>query len=1166
MRRYAAHLALSCACLFALVLPDTRAAEASAPDSDQRHATLKSLANDLSRLIKAGAQKPEAAGTGGDAKSDERAAQAADTARFEFERLAEADQPRNYQVASISHTLYRLAADAPDLYRLLLADATIQSRLFEVERAFETPFFADAQSNAGATALLEQVRDLVQDMAPEEPGTNPEEDDDERPSKDKIINRQQLDAALEGLGEALGRANQIPVPRLLAQIVLVEAAKFLHGRLISEATAKEVAIAKDLIRHLGEGGKWQAHGLYRHFATLDPEDAATATGLGEVLLQTVCKSAAGADYACLTTLSLLQFHYQTLQDRSLVMKTRARLDDALQQHQKLRLALSPPSPEGNDGGAEQQDAAFQLLGLIPRLDDFGRGGADGLFRKWNELQAISYWLVKGTANRPNDLMRLLSKQRRSMFSSGIEPEMIAIAAFARAIALADGKTALAAIAMIRNEAAEMTKGAPSDDPRLLKLMVQLDAMELLAWQADGNLTRSRQVAQRINSSIKPVLTRRQAAAKAVMPTCTQPASTDAFVVVNGVPEDYFDSVYAATTQLQMKWDLNEGKRVALPRVYAALAQDVRDLFRPPIAPRRGFKDDEDERPKPLSPAEFVIKWEELYRPALRGNSRELRRAAATVKCLLGLPALEPLLAADFVNKDGAGRAELAKALYALLDDSSTLTGRPSPVADDDFRLLQLVSILHAHQGISAAVARSAFPAEVREKVRQAEVGIAKLERSTDSFRSIVNFVKIGAGQGDAMFSMMELAGAYPEAYAKYAELKQQSIATLGEATGALGSDEAAVLFARAGEKLLAVVVRKSGGTVIPIKLPVSRLQTNLSTLLASIRQPGDGANSLPSTFRADAAWTVYQQVFQPLEGQLAGASTVYLVGGELLGGLPFQTLLTSQPPPQDKVDFSTYRRLSWLGDKFAFVSLPSIHSLKRLADKNRPEAAAKLWGVGEAAISGATLQAMKLSGIPETGQLLAKASKGGDLQPLLRADATYANFASRGGTLSKADIVLINSHTLPAGQGERFGTKDPAIVLAPSGQNNVLGADLLTPIKVVELSMPVRLTVLLACETAGGAASRQAQPFAGLVNAFFFSGADTVLATAQAVNSAISEDLAVHFLRLVRDDRLSSAQALQHASAAARCPDDASPCAAGEKFVWGHPAYWSHFMLVGSGR
>lgn len=1165
MHRCIAHLALACACLLASVLPRVRAAEAPTPDSAQRSAALRSLAKEISQRIKVEAQKPPSARIGGDAKSEMRAF-AIDSAQIEFDLIAKAAEPSKTQLGYIENALFRLATKAPNIYRSLLADATIRIGLFEAEQALATPIFADGQSIASAAALSEQVGRLAQDMAAEELGTKAERDEaDDRLSSSKIVDRLELDEALQGLGEALGSANQLPIPRSLAPVVLVEATKFLHGRLISEAKTKEFEFAKDLMRYLGKGNRWQAHNLFRHFSTPDPDDAALAAGLGEIYLQTHCTSAASADYACISTLSLLQFHYQTLQDRSRVMKTRVRLDDALKQNLKLRLALSQPGPQGDEGGLEWEDAVGQLLSSIPRLDDVGRDGAEVMLKKWIELQAVSYWLVKAAAKNPKDLARVLASQQPSFFSSGIEPAMITAVALSGALALADGKTALMAVAMLRSEVTEMADGVVSDDPRLLKSMVQLDVMELLAWQAENNMPRSRQIARQVQSRVAPFLTHEQAAADGAMPTCQPPARTDAFEG-DSARTDFFESVRTAIMQLQMQWDLTEGKRVALPLVYTLLAQDVRDLFKLRSARTLSRSNgDEAEQPEPLSPAQFVVKWKELYRPALDGHPAQLRQAAATVKCLLGLPGLEPQLAADFANKDSAGRAELAKALYMLLDDSGTLA--QTQVADGDFRLLQLVSVLQAHQGISAAAARSAFPADVREKVRQAEVGIAKLGRSMESFRSMMNFGKL-VDQGNGMLSLLEVAGDYPEAYAKYAELKQQSIATLGGVTGALGGDEAAVLFSRAGEKLLAVVVRNSGGTIVPIKVPVSMLQVNVSTLLASIRQPSDRANSLPSTFRADAAWTIYQQVFQPLEVSLGGVSTVYLIGGELLGGLPFQTLLTARPPPQNKIDFSTYRRLSWLGDRFAFVSLPSMHSVKRLADTPRQEAPARLWGIGEASISGATLRAMKLEGIPETGQLLAKASRGGDPQPLLGASATYANFASqsRSDTLSKADIVLINSHTLPAGQGERFGTKDAAIVLAPSGQDNRLGADLLTPTRVVELSMPVRLTMLLACETAGGTSAGQAQPFAGLVNAFFFSGADTVLATAQAVNSAISEDMAVHFLRLVRADSMSSAKALQRASVEVRCPDDASTCAAGKKFVWGHPAYWSQFMLVGSGR
>jgi hypothetical protein len=779
MHRCVAYLALACACLFASVLPRVRAAEAPTPDSAQRAAALRSLATEVSQRIKAETQKPPGAGTGGDPKSKKRAV-AADSAQFEFDRFAKAAEPSKNQLTSIGNTLYMLAAHAPDIYRSLLADATIRSGLFEAERSFATPFFADGQSIVRATALWEHLGHMAQDMAAEEPDKKAELDEaDDRPSSSKIVSRLELDASLKGLGEALGSANLLPIPRSLAPVVLVEATKFLHGRLIFEAKTKEFEFAKELMLYLGESNKWQARNLFLHFATLEPDDAALAAELGEIYLRTHCTSAASADYACLSTLSLLQFHYQTLQDRSRVVKTRIRLDDALKQNLKLKLALSKPGHQGNEGDREREGAVGQLLSLIPRLDDFGRDGAEGMLRKWNELQADSYWLVKAAGKYPKDFARVLASQRRSYFSGGTEPVMITAAAFSRALALADGKTALVAIAMLRSQATEMTEGAASDNPEWLQMIIQLDIMELLAWQAENNMPRSRQIGQRIQSRIAPILTRKLTAEDSFMPTCPPPARTDPFVM-DSAQTDFFESVHTAITQLQIQWDLKEGKRVALPLVYTILAQDVRDLFKPrSVRTLRRSNGDEDKQPEPLSPAQFVVKWVELYRPALGGHPGQLRQAATTVKCLLGLPGLEPQLAADFVNKDSAGRAELAKALYTLLEDSGTLA--QTKVADGDFRLLQLVSVLQAHLGISAAAARSAFPGEIREKVRQAEVGIAKLKRNMDSFRNMVNLAKLG-DQGNDMFSLLEIAGAYPEAYAKYAELKQQSIATLGGVT------------------------------------------------------------------------------------------------------------------------------------------------------------------------------------------------------------------------------------------------------------------------------------------------------------------------------------------------------------------------------------------------
>lgn len=1154
MQRYFPFLVFSSIYLLALILSDAHAESSPTPEPTDCSMGLKLLARDLSQLME---KQLQALGGDRDTRLHQPISSPQSTvqySQFALDRIANKPKPGNPDFASIGSVLSSLAIEAHDIYRSLLADPSIRGRLFECEQAFQTPIFSDDRSNAHTKALLVQVRLLAKNLVPEEPDMKIEHIEIVRSRNSEIRNRQELDAALQNLGEALDNTNELPIPRGHINTVLVEAIKFLHVHLISEVKRKELEFGKDLMRFLGDRHPRQAYNLFWHFAAVEPDDT-IAAGLGETFLQTHCKSASSSDYLCLITLSQLLFHYQSLHDTNHLRTTRTRLDEALKHNLKLRHAPT------QTGAQDNKDAVSELLSVVPRLklDDLGDAHkAKDVIRQLSEFQAVSYLLIKVVAMNPQQLERVLPKQFLQ----------INVMALMRSIALGDGKIAQLANSIVRSKFVEMVEEEDTNHLELLQARVELDVMELMAWQLSNNLPQSRWVAQRIKSTIAPFLPQRRVDEDVSIPTCPPPADKDAFVVHSAQP-DYFESVRNLITPLEIQWDLKEGKRILLQRVYTALAQDIRDLFRP--AQSGVFQqsnNDQEELPKPLSPAQFIIQWDGVYRPAFGGNTDKLRQAATTIKCLLGQPNLEMRLSADLINKRSDERVDLAKAIYRLIEDSGTLAKGQAPIADDDFRLLQMISVLKAHAGISAAAARAVFPTKVREQVQQAEASIGKLERRIDSIPAMLKLVEQGSQDIDMLSTLMRVAIDHPDAYAKYSELRQQSVATLSAATETLGSNEAAVLFSSAGEKLLAVVVRKSGGTFIPLKVSVSSLQATVSQLLASLRLPTDRIHSLPSKFRADAAWKVYQQVFHPLESSLAGVSTVYLVGGEVLAGVPFQTLLTAQPPPQDKVDFATYRQLSWLGDRFAFVSLPSMHSLRRLSERSRQDPAAKLWGVGEPAISATTLQTMKLVGIPETARLLAKAGKPSDPQPLLGERATYANFAdqSRSGILSKADIVLINSHTLAAGQGERFGTKDASIVLAPSSPEDRLGADLLPHSKVVEQNLPVRLTMLLACETAGGTSVDHEQPFAGLVNAFFFSGADSVLATVRLVDSEASEDLAINFLHHVRDDRMSSAEALQRAGAEVRCPDDKSSCAAGKKFVWAHPAYWSQFILVGSGR
>lgn len=1182
MYRFTTRLLISGLLLLASPFPIAWASPQEESAASDPASSLRSVSKTLSDLMAAKA----AALRGGDGRADEdesaeTAQRAIEYAQTSFSRIAGKAELGKSEVEGFAYALYRLAKEAPDAYNSLLSDQAIRARLFDVEKRFKVQIFASAQSKARALALADEVLTLgANGTFPEDPESSGEQAGNFfRSRMSGLKSKKEFNASMERLRAALRKSDDIPVPRFDAVITLAQAVQFLHPRLVTEAKPTGGILAMNLMRFAASERPWSAYRLFLHFATLEQVDEKLATEMGESFIQSSCETSASSefDYPCLTTLSLLRLHYGTLLDPIKSRSSELRIVAKIKASARLRQVFSRTTPgkkgtdTSDDSDAAENQAFIELAAFIPRWDQMSDMDLAGAWALMNELQATAYWVVKAGKGNPQRLFQLVSS--RSRMGSEFEPIMVVGMAAIRAVSLKERPTALAAIGMLRTELERMAKDEGIGEVRqMVQLRVRLDILELAVWVTDRNLVQSRLLAQKIRARIEPILKSQGEPVnrKPGLPTCVKPVADDDTVVVNDSDLEFFKDIQLGLAQLQMQWDVKSGKTVPLPMIYSVVTNDIEELFKP--RRERAFSwsgnDDDKGGKKALTPAEFLAAWSS-YRTAFSQHAAERRSTAKLIKCLLSRPEMETQLAIDFVGKGSAERAELGKALYELIDDSGTLLRGGSEIADDDFRLLQILSVLQAQSGISAAAARSVFPnEEVREKVRQSEIGMTMLKDRLESIAGLSSIFELMSKRGD-LFSMLDIALAYPDQFKSYSELKQQSIAAFQEVKDSLGEDEAAVVFASAGKKTLAVVIRRGKGTLVPLDVPVETLRASGAQLLASLRfPPKSSGKTLPAAFRADLAWTVYDKIFRPLEPALAGASTVYLIAGEFLSGIPFQALLNKPPPPQSKIDFASYRKLSWLGDQYAFVTLPSAHALLRAAKAREQDGHARLFGVGAPAIEVSALQLMQLEGIPDTARLLQRTRNRGDPQPLLGEHANNAELtaAARGGVSTGADIVLINSHTLPAGEGERFGTKDVAIVLAPSTKDGFLRADLLAPTKVMELQLPARFVMLLACETAGGRSADHPQPFAGLVNSFFFSGADTVLATVQPVNSAVTEDLAVRFLHHVRGEKMSGAKALQRAAAEIRCPENSGPCAAEEKFVRAHPAYWSQFMLVGSGR
>jgi CHAT domain-containing protein len=129
------------------------------------------------------------------------------------------------------------------------------------------------------------------------------------------------------------------------------------------------------------------------------------------------------------------------------------------------------------------------------------------------------------------------------------------------------------------------------------------------------------------------------------------------------------------------------------------------------------------------------------------------------------------------------------------------------------------------------------------------------------------------------------------------------------------------------------------------------------------------------------------------------------------------------------------------------------------------------------------------------------------------------------------------------------------VLLAPStgpeGEDGLVEAR-----EIVNLRLNADLVVLSACETARGRVA-PGEGVIGLMWSFFIAGAPATLVSQWKVESASSTQLMVGFHQRWNDGRngLSKARALQQAAIEMR-----------RTRQWGHPFYWSGYILVGDGR
>jgi CHAT domain-containing protein len=370
-----------------------------------------------------------------------------------------------------------------------------------------------------------------------------------------------------------------------------------------------------------------------------------------------------------------------------------------------------------------------------------------------------------------------------------------------------------------------------------------------------------------------------------------------------------------------------------------------------------------------------------------------------------------------------------------------------------------------------------------------------------------------------------------------------------------------------------------------------------------------GANVVPTDAEAEnwgesnsiaydrqAAHDLYLQIVAPAQTVLQGKRHVYIAAGGSLSSLPFSMLVSAQPSGEDD-DPAALRATRWLADDYALIQLPSLNALKfirdnpgRSADRGQTpfvgfgnpvlEGRAESRGRGgntsrsapsavavfsEAKSDAGTPMAdpdklRQLARLPGTAQELEamwEAFGSPDAALFLGSEATES--AVKAASID-TQVLVFATHGLLASESSEIG--EPGLVLTPPDQASLDDDGYLSSSEIAALQLKADWVILSACNTASGDGSRGSGGLSGVAKAFFYAGAQSLLASHWPVDDEVAAQMTVKIMtQLQADKSRSRAEAFQLAMREIRNSSDADT--GGN--TWAHPAAWAPFTLVGDG-
>jgi len=541
-----------------------------------------------------------------------------------------------------------------------------------------------------------------------------------------------------------------------------------------------------------------------------------------------------------------------------------------------------------------------------------------------------------------------------------------------------------------------------------------------------------------------------------------------------------------------------------------------------------------------------------------------------------------------------------RVLAALAQAGAAPPGRPPPFLDAFVVAEQLRST-----GAQAALAR----AGARHAATDAQT--AALARHADELRRHRRAVAArltGAyapppGERDAarLASLQQaaaeldrdLAAAITRLHAAvphYAELAAPDPSAPAEVQRLLRPGEVLVSYLALEDRLLVWVVPPDRPPAYR-DLPVAK--AGLAARVTGVRRSLETPDQVVDVAGAHA---LYRTLLGPVAAELAGARHLIVVPDEVLLPLPFGALVTSDQGPAFQAvaaaraeqrtatpaEAAAYARVAWLARDYALTVLPSATALRALRQRLRAPAGPlePFLGVGDPVLAGrgrrrgGTMVAARGVAVPVAAlremdplpgtrdELMALAAAlGADPRTSLflgpQATKPVIRQLNATGRLDRARVLAFATHGLIA--GEVTGLAEPALLLTPptaatDEDDGLLGLEDILGLKLGGTEW----VILSACNTA--AADGSGEGLSGLVRAFFFAGAPSLLVSHWSVDDRATQALMTEvFRRHAADPALPRAEALRRGMLALM--DAAKDATA----YFAHPYAWAPFFLVGEG-